>query len=119
MKSIGYVVAGALVWSLAGVVAAQSNTAGLDQRQANQARRIDQGQASGQLTPKEAKRLDRQENRIERMESRAKADGVVTPRERAHLARTQTRESHRIARQKHDRQHDFNHDGRVDRPHRR
>ena len=47
MKSIGYVVAGALVWSLAGVAAAQSNTAGLDQRQANQARRIDQGRQNG------------------------------------------------------------------------
>jgi hypothetical protein len=53
------------------------------------------------------------------MESRAKADGVVTRGERARLHQAQDVQSRRIYNQKHDRQHDFNHNGRVDRPHRR
>ncbi|MFN4325423.1 MAG: hypothetical protein ACK4FP_05995 [Azonexus sp.] len=98
---------------------AQANTPGVDQRQVNQAHRIDQGVASGSLTQREANRLERGQQRIDAMESRAKADGVVTGRERARLHQAQDVQSARIYRQKHDRQHDFNHNGRVDRPARR
>lgn len=119
MKVFKWMVIGGLLGSLAGVATAQTATPGIDQRQANQEKRKEQGAASGRLTPQEAKRLDRQEDRLDTMEARKKADGVVTPRERAQLARAEKRESRRIARQKHDKQHDLNHDGRVDRPHRR
>lgn len=98
---------------------AQANTPGIDQRQANQERRIDQGVASGSLTQREANRLERGQQRIDNMENRAKADGVVTGRERARLHQAQDTQSARIYRQKHDRQHDFNHNGRVDRTARR
>lgn len=95
----------------------QSNaTPGIDQRQANQEHRIEQGERSGALTPREAMRLERGQDRLQAREDRAKADSKVTPRERAGLQRAEDRESARIYRQKHDRQHDFNHDGRVDRP---
>ncbi len=97
---------------------AQANTPGVDQRQANQERRIDQGVASGSLTEREARRLDRGQERVERIENRAKADGVVTGRERARLHQAQDVQSRRIYNQKHDRQHDYNHNGRVDRPRR-
>ena len=95
---------------------AQANTPRVDQRQANQEQRIDQGIASGSLTQREANRLDRGQQRVDNMENRAKADGVVTRGERAHLHQAQDRQSARIYRQKHDRQHDYNHNGRVDRP---
>ena len=82
---------------------AQSNeTPGVDAREARQQGRIADGVASGELTPREAARLERGEARINRMEQRAKADGVVTPKERAKLQGALNRESRAIARQKHD-----------------
>ena len=94
-------------------------TPGVDKRQANQQQRIDQGVKSGELTGKEAARLEKGQERIQTMEDKAKADGKVTPKERERLQKAETRESRRIAREKHDRQHDRNHDGKVDRPHRK
>jgi opacity protein-like surface antigen len=87
-----------------GMAFAQADTPVIDQRQANQEKRIDQGIASGQLTQREANRLEREQNRINRMEERAKADGVVTDKERARLRAAQDRASRHIAREKHDRQ---------------
>lgn len=84
---------------------AQANTPGIDKRQANQERRIDQGIASGELTKREAARLDRGQDRVDAMENRAKADGVVTRYERRRIHRAQNVESRRIYRQKHDAQH--------------
>ena len=96
---------------------AQSNaTPGIDQRQANQERRIQQGVQSGSLTQPEAARLERGQDRLQAKENRAKADGVVTKQERVQLQRAENRQSERIYNQKHDRQHDFNHNGKVDRP---
>jgi len=94
---------------------AQANTPRVDQRQANQEQRIDQGVASGSLTQREANRLERGQQHVDNMENRAKADGVVTRGERARLHQAQDVQSDRIYRQKHDRQHDYNHNGRVDR----
>ncbi|MBU1366130.1 MAG: hypothetical protein KKE51_20115 [Gammaproteobacteria bacterium] len=98
---------------------AQANTPRVDQRQANQEQRIDQGVASGSLTQREANRIDRGQQHVDNMENRAKSDGVVTRRERARLHQAQEVQSRRIYAQKHDRQHDYNHNGRVDRPRRR
>lgn len=89
----------------------------VDQREANQERRIEQGEKSGQLTPREANRLEKEQGRIDRAEDRAKADGKVTAKERAHLGNMQDRASRDIAREKHDRQRDMDHDGRKDRQH--
>lgn len=83
---------------------AQTATPGIDQRQMNQEQRIDQGIASGQLTQREANRLERGQQRVDNMENRAKSDGVVTARERARIQHAQNVESKRIYRQKHDRQ---------------
>ena len=98
---------------------AQANTPRVDQREANQERRIEQGVASGSLTQREANRLERGQQRVGNLEARAKADGVVTRQERAQLRHAQNVQSRRIYAEKHDRQHDFNHNGVVDRPHRR
>lgn len=94
----------ALTLGVSGMVFAQAETPGIDQRHANQEKRIDQGIASGQLNQREANRLDREQNRIDRMENRAKADGVVTDKERARIGGAQNRASRHIAREKHDAQ---------------
>jgi hypothetical protein len=96
--------------------AQSSATPVFDQRQANQEQRIQQGVQSGSLTQKEAERLEKGQDRLQRKEDRAKADGVVTAQERKNLQRAENRQSERIYREKHDRQHDVNHDGKVDRP---
>jgi len=97
-----------LIAALAAVVTipafAQANTPGIDQRQANQEQRIDQGVASGQLNARETARLERGQQRVDNMENRAKSDGVVTARERTRIQHAQNVESKRIYRQKHDRQ---------------
>ena len=89
----------------------------VEQREMNQERRIQQGVNSGQLTQREAVRLQAEQGRIERAENRAQADGRVTPQERARLNSMQNHASGDIYREKHDRQRDLNHDGRMDRPH--
>jgi hypothetical protein len=54
-------------------------TPNVDQRQANQQQRIDQGVASGQLTGKEAAQTgERPGSSVEKKEDKAKADGKVT-----------------------------------------
>ena len=87
-------------------------TPGVDKRQANQQQRIDQGVKSGELTTREAARLEKGQQRIQNMEAKAKADGKVTPRERRQLQRAENRESRKIAREKHDR----NQGGKMDSP---
>lgn len=84
--------------------AGSASTPGIDQRQANQEKRIDQGIASGQLNKRETRRLERQQNAINKAEDKAKADGVVTAKERSRLHQAQDHASRNIARQKHDRQ---------------
>lgn len=76
----------------------------IDQRQVNQQKRINQGVASGELTPTEAAKLQKRETKLANDEAKAKADGKVTPAERRRLRREEDRVSHAIARQKHDRQ---------------
>ena len=91
-------------------------TPGIDKRQDNQEARIQQGVQSGQLTQREAARLEKGQERVQKMEDKAKADGVVTKKERARIQHAQNVQSRHIAKQKHDRQHDLNHDGKKDRP---
>ena len=87
-----------------GLAYAQADQLVIDQRQANQEKRIDQGIVSGQLNEREANRLNKQQEHINKMEDKAKSDGVVTKKERAKIDHTQDRASRNIAREKHDRQ---------------
>ena len=79
-----------------------TNTPRIDQRQANQEKRIDQGIASGQLTKRETRKLEREQTHINKVEDKAKADGSVTANERKHLTKMQNHASRDIRRQKHD-----------------
>ena len=80
------------------------NTPRVDRRERHQQRRIRQGVRSGELTHREARRLERQQAVTHAEEGAAKADGKVTKRERRHLNRRENRTSRHIYRQKHDAQ---------------
>ena len=108
--------AGAAAMAQPAAPANPTATPRIDQREVNQEKRIQQGVKSGQLTPREAKRLEAQQGRIERAETKAKADGKVTPKERERITQMQNHASRDIHREKHDAQRDMNHDGRKDRP---
>ena len=83
---------------------AQTSTPRIDQRQANQERRIEQGGKSGALTQKEAARLEKGQAHVQKMESKAGADGKMTKKERARIEKAQDHQSRRIYREKHDKQ---------------
>ena len=95
--------AAAAAFALPALCQTQS-TPRIDQRQANQERRIEQGEKSGALTAKEAARLEKGQARVQKMENKAAADGKVTAKERARIEKAQNRESHKIYREKHDKQ---------------
>ncbi|MDB5808869.1 MAG: hypothetical protein JWN94_991 [Betaproteobacteria bacterium] len=94
----------AITLAFAGSAFAQTATPNIDKRQANQERRIDQGVKSGELTTKEANRLEKREAKLQSDKEKAKADGVVTKKERAKLQHEANRDSKAIYRQKHDAQ---------------
>ena len=83
-------------------VTAQTATPRATKRQFKQQARIHQGVKSGELTPVEKRRLQRQQLRIQHDKRVAKSDGVVTRSERARIAREQNRASKRIYRMKHN-----------------
>ena len=83
---------------------AQTSTPRIDQRQANQERRIEQGEKSGALTQKEAAHLEKGQAHVQKMENKAVADGKVTKKERARIEKAQDKQSRHIYREKHDKQ---------------
>jgi hypothetical protein len=80
------------------------NTADVVQRNVNQQERIEQGLQSGQLTTKEASKLEKGEARIEKMEQRADADGKMTDTEKRRIEQAQNKESQQIYHDKHNAQ---------------
>jgi len=98
-------IAFAMIVATGGLAYAEgTETPRVDQRQVEQQQRIDQGVASGQLTEREANRLNKEQEHINTMETKAKSDGVVTKKERAKIEHAQDRASRHINRQKHDAQ---------------
>jgi len=76
----------------------------VDRREARQQERIGQGVQSGQLTPGETSRLERQEGRIDNEIARDRAanGGKLTGAERRSINRQENRESRRIYAAKHN-----------------
>jgi len=104
MKIVKFItIAAAAAFALPALAQTQS-TPRIDQRQANQERRIEQGEKSGALTQKEAARLEKGQARVQKMENKAVADGKVTAKERARIEKAQDKESRRIYKEKHDKQ---------------
>jgi len=93
----------AAIAAIALPAAAQVQTPGIDQRQAHQQERIQQGVQSGELSGKEAAHLEKGQARVQAMKDKAAADGKITGHERAKIARAQKKQSHRIAKKKHNR----------------
>src|SRR5262245_47991755 len=83
---------------------AQTRTPAATKRQVNQQARIRQGVNSGELTRREAVRLEAEQAKVRAEKRIAKADGNVTPRERAKIQHDQNEDSRQIAKQKHDAQ---------------
>jgi hypothetical protein len=74
------------------------------QRNINQEKRIQQGMAAGNLTNREAARLEAGQARVDRQEARAGRDGHVGAGEQARIQHSENVQSRRIYRQKHDAQ---------------
>lgn len=79
----------------------------VDRRETRQQERIGQGVQSGQLTPGETARLEKQEGRIDNeiKADRAANGGKLTPAERRSINRQENRESRRIYAAKHNARH--------------
>jgi hypothetical protein len=71
-------------------------------REARQQARIQQGVQSGEITPLEYQRLEREQAAIEAHRQKAWADGTLSPWEAQHLTREQNRASRHIWRTKHN-----------------
>ncbi len=87
-----------------GVVGPLPPTSPVQQRLADQERRIGAGLLDGSLTAGEAARLQREESNLNREWARDKADGVITPQERARMERDLNRASRDISNERHDAQ---------------
>lgn len=85
------------------VARAQEPAAVAAQRDADQQQRIEQGLQSGQLNTREAGRLEREEQHIDRQQARdLKSGGALTPQEKARITREQNHVSRGIYRDKHN-----------------
>lgn len=87
--------------SFVGIASAQT-TASEVQRNVNQQERIEQGLKSGQLSTKEAAKLEKGEARVQKMEANANKDGTLTDAEKARVQKAQNAESRAISRDKHN-----------------
>jgi len=104
IAGLGFLVAAEVAYGQSQTPNYGTNDPGVQQRMQNQESRIDQGVKSGQLTPKEAGKLEAEQAKIQQTEQRMKSDGSLTPKERRKLDNMQDHSSNRIYNQKHDRQ---------------
>jgi hypothetical protein len=104
IAGLTFLVAAEVAYGQAQTQSYGTNDPGIQQRMQNQEQRIQQGVNSGELTPKEAGRLEAREAKIKQDEARMKADGKLTAKERKRLNKELDNASDRIYKQKHDRQ---------------
>jgi hypothetical protein len=86
------------------LVASDASAGPIKNRKERQQDRIGQGVQSGQLTSREAARLERKETALNKEESKMRQNngGALTPRDRRIINRQQNRLSRDIYHQKHD-----------------
>ena len=93
----------AIVLSMAlGAITETSWAGEVKNREENQQDRIAQGVNSGALTPQETARLQKGEQKIEANRQTALADGKLTPKEKRKLNRQETKQSKKINKLKHN-----------------
>jgi len=90
------------VMLVAGAAFAGADDPVIQKREQNQERRIQQGEKSGELTPKEAGKLEAGQTKIKQDEQKMKADGKLTKEERRKLTREQNKAGKDIYRKKHN-----------------
>lgn len=96
---IGFIAA-----ALGGVAHAQEAPVNQDvQRNVNQQQRIDNGVKDGQLTTREAARLEQGQAHVDRMEQRDLRNGPLTSQEQAQIQHAENVQSHDIYRDTHNR----------------
>ncbi|HKP86625.1 MAG TPA: hypothetical protein VJZ26_11040 [Blastocatellia bacterium] len=101
-RAVSIALSAVFVMSLS--IVATAHTPYINRRERVEQRRINQGIRSGELTRREAVRLEGQQSRIRVAERFARADGHVTRCERSRLDHMLGRASRDIYRQKHDSQ---------------
>ncbi len=67
------------------VVQNQADGQVVDNRQERQEKRIENGIEKGSLTEAEAKKLQKQQQRIQKIEDRAQVDGSISKKEKKHM----------------------------------
>ena len=72
------------------------------QRDVNQQQRIEQGLQSGQLSTREAGKLEREQQHVDKMEAHDLRNGSISPAEQARLNAAQNKASHDIYSAKHN-----------------
>lgn len=93
----------ALVAGFFAIGTASAQTTGTEvQRNDNQQNRVEQGLQSGQLSTKEASKLENGEAHIDKMEANANKNGGPTPQQAAAIQKAQNRESNAIYNDKHN-----------------
>jgi hypothetical protein len=92
------------VSALLAVPALAQTTSSEVQRDVNQQQRIENGLQSGQLSTREAAKLEKGEANIEKMESKAEANGNLGNAEKQRIQRAQNKESQEIYRDTHNAQ---------------
>jgi hypothetical protein len=92
----------AAVFVLGASAASIAGPRGINTRERREQQRINQGIRSGELTRREAARLEAGLARVRINERFARSDGHISPRERVRLERELNRESRGIYHQKHD-----------------
>lgn len=100
-KIVSLFIAAAFVLGVSAV--SMAGPRGINHREYREQQRINQGIRSGELTRREATRLEEGMAKIRTDERFARmSGGGISPRERARLEREMNRESRGIYRQKHD-----------------
>jgi len=102
MKTIKSVAAALVSTLLVGSLVFAQGT--VNQREQRQQKRIADGVRDGELTRKEARKLEKQQAKIHMAEAKAKRDDEFTARERAKIQEKQDKASHQIYKEKHDKQ---------------
>jgi hypothetical protein len=104
MQIVKMTVALSIATLLSGAALAQTAAEKDQQRDVNQQQRIEQGLKSGELSTKEAGRLEREQQHVDRMEAHDLKDGHISAAEQARLTKAQNAASADIYKQKHDAQ---------------
>ena len=87
MKTVKFLAAAAIAATTLPALAQTQSTPRIDQRQANQAQRIEQGKKSGALTDKEATRLEKGQARVQKTEDKASSQRKTATQRESRLGR--------------------------------